>query len=133
MREYQTYSSEFKKAIVKQIKNEAKITKVEPGRIIQTKAQKFNIAYKTMYRWFRDKSGTKRKANHPQMQTKLVKFIRNSERRLKTKEIAAKAKELMESCYCEGATTFHFSKGWFQRFKRRMAGGDYDTVIYSSP
>lgn len=125
VREYQTYSFEFRRSVVESIRKLSKETGMEHGRVMHLEANKLTIPYRTIYRWFRDQTTSKRKATHPVMEARLAEFVRASGRRLKTKEIAAKAKDILEEC--GGSGEFNFSKGWYERFKRRMAGGEYDS------
>ena len=53
VREYQTYSFEFRRSVVESIRKLSKETGMEHGRVMHLEANKLTIPYRTIYRWFR--------------------------------------------------------------------------------
>ena len=84
--------------LIEEIKRDAKQLRLEPARIIEIKSETLGIPYRDIYSWYRSQNTQKRRASHPVMEAQLAKYIQGSARRLRTKEIAAKAKEILDSC-----------------------------------
>lgn len=88
---------------------------------IHRKATEYGIPPKNIYRWFLcddisiKESG--RKAKFPELEKKLLKHMMKYPWK-KRRDLLDEARSIMSEMG-EGYDDFSFSKGWFERFKRR--------------
>ena len=92
--------------------------------MVKNHSRKLGIHPKNLQRWYRtikiEKRECRRKPAFPEMEEKLMQFVRRNPK-IKRRAVIDHSRKIMKELLPEKFEKFHFSKGWYERFKNRCA------------